>query len=260
MRKWRIISGCLLMLLLAVLSTSLLVLTRSERSQLTCTGMNVNFMDSLKFVTAGEIKSFVGRNYGVYVGKQLDSVKLGKVEEMLMRSGLIVECVAWMDGEGMMQVDIWQREPVLRFMNGEKGFYVDAGGYVFPLHRSYVADVPVVEGELPVEVPQGFSGYLEDKRAAEWIQGMIIFNNKLQASRNWRSMVEKIYVRNRKDLAMVLSRGPEVFIIGEPQEIDGKFEKIKKYYDYIAPSKSEGYYKSVNLKYKNQIICRQKDI
>ena len=36
-------------------------------------------------------------------------------------------------------------------------------------------------------------------------------------------------------------------------------DKIDKYFGYIVPVKGEGHYKTVNLKYKNQIICRQKD-
>ena len=35
--------------------------------------------------------------------------------------------------------------------------------------------------------------------------------------------------------------------------------RIDRYLGTIAPSKPEGYYKTVNVKYNQQIICRQKD-
>ena len=58
----------------------------------------------------------------------------------------------------ILHVRITQRAPVLRFQDGERGFYVDAEGFIFPLHKTYTAPVPVVEGAIPVDVPAGYKG------------------------------------------------------------------------------------------------------
>ena len=36
-----------------------------------------------------------------------------------------------------------------------------------------------------------------------------------------------------------------------------KFEKIGRYYTAIVPDKGEGYYSTVNVKFKDQIVCRK---
>ena len=37
-----------------------------------------------------------------------------------------------------------------------------------------------------------------------------------------------------------------------------KFRKMEKYYTHIVPAKGEGHYKHVNLKFKGQIVCKEK--
>ena len=53
---------------------------------------------------------------------------------------------------------------------------------------------------------------------------------------------------------------PEKFVFGDLDDFGEKFAKIDDFYAYIKPEKPDTEYKVVNLKYKKQIICRQKDI
>ena len=60
-------------------------------------------------------------------------------------------------------------------------------------------------------------------------------------------------------IALTLGSGDELYIIGGPERLGEKLSGIEEYLRNIVPLKGEGYYRTVNLKYKNQIICRQKD-
>jgi hypothetical protein len=71
--------------------------------------------------------------------------------------------------------------------------------------------------------------------------------------------VEKISVGAGGEVELKMKEGKERFIIGYPDQIEAKFGKIGKYYSHILPSLDNVQYKSVNLKYNKQIICR-KDI
>ena len=126
----------------------------------------------------------------------------------------------------------------------------DRTGYTFPLHSSYTADVPVIEGSLP---------RLDSTRMAAWSAGLLELSGFVSSSKQWKDRVDKISVDGNGDVTLKTTDGNEKFILGYPDDIRAKLEKINKYYGYIRPSKDEGYYKSVNLKYNKQIICR-KDI
>ena len=205
--------------ILALLSAAFALLSgaaRVSRSAKLCNALDVQIRESYEFVTPEDIKGFLDKKYGPYIGVRLDSLDLGRIEKMLEEKSVVMDSEAWTTSDGVLHVSVSQRVPAVRFQRGEKGFYMDRTGYVFPLHKSYTAEVPVIEGAVPG-------------------------------------------IEDGGDLVLKTVDGKERFIIGFPDAIPEKFGKMAKYYSHILPSKGEGYYKSVNLKYNKQIICR-KDI
>ena len=65
--------------------------------------------------------------------------------------------------------------------------------------------------------------------------------------------------KKTRDLLLTLDGRSEEFIVGQPEGIADKLTRIDRYLGLIAPSRPEGYYRTVNVKYNQQIICRQKD-
>lgn len=232
---------------------------RQEQARLVCNSLEVNFADSLHFVSEQDIREYLDANYGSYVGERLDSIRLYRIEEMLESRSAVMRCEAWTTGDGVLHLDITQRAPVLRFQDGSRGFYVDADGYIFPLHKTFTADVPVVEGDIPVDIPAGYKGEAPDEFARRWIAGVLEMNRIVSNSRSWRRSIRHVRVRANGDLLLTLDGRSEEFIVGQPEDIADKLVRIDRYLGLIAPARGEGYYKTVNVKYNHQIICRQKD-
>lgn len=231
---------------------------RQENARIVCGRLDVSFADSLRFVSEKDIRDYLDKRYGPYIGERLDSVQLARIEDMIESRSAIMRCEAWTTDDGVLHIEITQRAPVLRFQDGEKGFYVDDRGYIFPLHPSYTAPVPVVEGAIPVDVPTGFKGEAREEKERAWIAGMLALN-RYTSSRAWQRHITHIRVRPGGDLLLDLDGRNEQFLVGQPDNIPDKFLRIDRYIGNIAPSKPEGYYKIVNVKYNQQIICRQKD-
>ena len=248
--------------LLAGLCTGMAFLyryVRQESAQIVCGRLEVNFADSLRFVTERDIRDYLDKRYGAFIGERLDSVQLARIEDMIESRSSVRRCEAWTTDDGVLHLEITQRAPVLRFMNGEQGFYVDDRGYIFPLHPTYTAPVPVVEGSIPVNIPAGFKGEAREEHERAWIAGVLAMNRFTSASRTWQRRITHIRVRPGGELCLDLDGRDEQFFVGQPDNIPDKFMRIDRYLGVIAPSKPEGYYKTVNVKYNQQIICRQKD-
>lgn len=234
---------------------------RKEKAMLACEHVEVEFKDSLKFVNEKEIRAWLDRSYGVCTGQRLDSLDLQRIEGLLLSRGPIVGCEAWTDYSGVLHLEITQREPVLRFSyDGDKGYYVDKDGYIFPLHRSYTADVMVIGGDIPLRPKPGFSGLPESEEDRKWLAEMLEFENAVSSSRTLKGLISSTTIRDNGDIALTLGSGNETYIIGGPDNLERKLSGIAIYQKEIRPKVGDGYYKTVNLKYKNQIICRQKDI
>ena len=126
--------------LLAGLCTGIVVLyrnVRQENARIVCGRLDVNFADSLRFVTEQDIREYLDKRYGAYIGERLDSVQLARIEDMIESRSAVRRCEAWTTDDGVLHLEITQRAPVLRFQNGEQGFYVDERGYIFPLQINH---------------------------------------------------------------------------------------------------------------------------
>ncbi|MCR4824792.1 MAG: hypothetical protein K5849_05480 [Bacteroidales bacterium] len=232
---------------------------RRELDQAVCGTLQVNFTDSLQFVSEQDIREYLDTHYGPYVGERLDSVQLYQIEDMLESRSAVLRCEAWTTDDGTLHLDITQRAPVLRFQNGDRGFYVDDRGYIFPLHKTFSAPVPMVEGAIPVDIPDGYKGEAPDEFSRKWIAGVLEMNHYISSSRSWERSIKHVRVRPNGDLLLTLDGRSEEFIVGQPENIPDKLMRIDRYLGSIAPTREEGYYRTVNVKYNQQIICRQKD-
>ena len=73
----------------------------------------------------------------------------------------------------------------------------------------------------------------------------------------WEENIRNINVREDGNLVLVPAEGREKFIFGPPVRIAEKFSLMERYYTAVAPSKEGGYYSTVDLRYKGQLVCRK---
>lgn len=234
------------------------MLSCSQKSILTCDSIKVSFSDSLRFLTSEDVEECIKKEYGICVGQKRDSIKLARIEDILKSNSSVRNCEAWISHDGTLHVEISQRTPCVMFKKGEVRFYADKEGYIFPLHGKTVA-VPVVEGNLPLSEGGAFRGYAITEEERVWIAGVLDMLDYVKSERKWRGKVTEFHAESNGDISLKTNIGEERIIIGYPESFEQQFKKIEKYYGWIVPAKGEGYYKSVNLKYNKQIICR-KDI
>ncbi|MDO5442369.1 MAG: hypothetical protein Q4G10_01730 [Bacteroidia bacterium] len=256
----RSIRNIISILTLAVLAAVFLLINAGKamkRSLITCEGVNVVFTDDYRFVTEDDIKGYLDKYYGAYIGQRVDSIKLHKVESILNRQSAILNSEAYTTDDGLLNITISQREPVARFQNAEMGFYADECGFIFPLQENYTSNVPVIDGNIPVKVEEGFKGAPENDKEKAWIEGVVELVRYMEKSRIWSENIVQMHVDDSGDLVLIPREGNERFIFGSPDGAEEKFGRVEKYYRYILPEKGEGYYRTVNVKFDKQIVCKK---
>jgi cell division protein FtsQ len=246
----RIAGIALLLALFALLG----LLSRKARRERTCEGVRVEFSDSFNFVTEEDIKGYIDRYAGNYMGRRLDSLDLNGIENMLDLQSAVLKSEVYAGGDGNLHVIISQREPVLRFQGPETGFYIDDRGFIFPLQDNYTSMVPVIDGNIPVNVSPDYKGEARTEKEAAWIRGVQEMVAYMQGNAIWAQNIVQIHVDGNSDIILIPREGKEKFIFGGPDDAPAKFSRIEKYYQYIQPEGKE--YTSVNVKYKGQIICK----
>ena len=230
------------------------LLSRRARRERTCEGVQVEFSDDFNFVTEDDIKGYIDRYAGTYLGRRLDSLDLNGLENMLDQQSAVLKSEVYSGGDGMMHVVVSQREPVLRFQSPESGFYIDDRGFIFPLQDNYTSLVPVIDGNIPIHVSPNYKGEARTEKEAAWIRGVQEMVEYMQGNAIWAENIVQIHVDENSDILLIPREGDETFIFGSPDDIPAKFSRMEKYYQYIQPGEKK--YTIVNVKYKGQIICK----
>lgn len=231
-----------------------------HRKSIRCTGLEVAILDSTKnsFVTKADVKEYIENEYGQYLDVASDSIDLVGIEEIVDSRSAVRKSQAYVTNDGILHVDVTQRKPVVRFQKNGGGFYADEERYIFPLQRTYASHVQVVDGNIPLAADSGYKGELTDPEEKIWFDSMMDVINYIEDSKVWREKIVQIHVDEGRDLILIPREGNEHFLFGQPVDIEDKFRKMEKYYTHIIPAKGEGHYKIVDLKYKGQIVCKEK--
>ena len=233
---------------------------RACRASLKCTGLSVTILDSTvnHFVTGADVEKYLKKEYGNYIGIHPDSIDLHKVEKIIDSRSAVLKSQAYTTRDGKLNVTVTQRTPMVRFQREDGGFYADAEGYIFPLQRTYASHVQIIDGNIPLAADSGYKGAIEDPKEKAWFDSMMAVVNHIERSRTWKDKIVQISVDEGRNLILIPREGNERFLFGQPTDIEDKFSKMEKYYTHILPAKGKDFYAIVDLKYKGQIVCREK--
>ena len=227
-------------------------LEAKEVPELTCSRINVSIQDSLSksFISKSEIRQMVADSA---LGRRLCDINTFAIENSLTRSGVISTAEAYTVFPDELDIVVTQREPVLRIKTGDSDFYSDRSGYILPVAGAKALDLPVVTGRLPYSL---HTGPTEGTEASRWLGNLLAFTEKVRNNAYWSDEIEQIEVAPDGNMTLYLRKRPFRILFGSATDLDDKFEKMGVFYKTILPTEEGAAYKEVNIKYKNQIICK----
>lgn len=254
--KYVLIGVCGAMLA-AILVASCLA-GKEARKGLVCKGLEVAILDSLEnsFVSKADVRKYLDKEYGRYVGEKLDSLDLVKIEKIIDGRSAVKKSQAYVTKDSLLRIEVTQRKPVVRFQKKEGGFYADADGYIFPLQVSYASHVQIIDGDIPLAANSGYKGEIENPREREWFENVMDVVRFIEGSRTWKGKIVQIHVEKNGEIVLVPREGRQVFRFGQPVQVAEKFGKMEMYYSHIVPEKGSEAYKTVDVRFADQIVCR----
>jgi hypothetical protein len=232
-------------------------LGKAEQNKILCKDIRVTVKDArqTRFVTEQAVKEYLTTEYEGIIGKPIGQIDLLKVEKILSDKIAISACNAYLGNDGYLNVSIEQRKPVVRFQAPGYGFYCDNEGHLIPTQATFTADVPVIDGYIPIDTTDCNAGHPIELEKAEWLANIVSMSKTIDASPIWRESISQIHCNEEGDLIIVTKLGKEKFLFGHPSDVRAKLEKMKIYYEMIAAQEDKNY-NLVDLRFDKQIICK----
>lgn len=251
----------LLTALIAVFAAGLLgcwfhfagTLSAEGRRQACCRQVEILLLDSLESAVVDKAEVWKSVSETV-IGLQTSRVNLDSIEKALCARGEVMSAQVYASDGQTVSVRLTQRKPVIRFENGKERWYADPEGYLFPV--THAADVPVVTGRIPVRIDGSYRGEAPESSRA-WILGMVELARYIDSKPVLQQEIGQIEITAGGDIVLYTrSPGPSI-IFGDAGNCADKFRRLEAYWRHIVPQTGEKTYRSINLKYNNQIICKQ---
>ncbi len=182
-------------------------------------------------------------------GKLLSEVDVHQVEKRVLKDRFVEEAEIYKTLKGELRISIKQRRPIARVMRNDSSFYISTNGILLPESNRYSARVPmIVETSAPVYMK---SPQLANESDSSFYKMMSIidkdkFMNKITA---------QVLIGEKGIITILPQISKQKIIWGKPIDNETKVERLKTFYKEILPSKGWNRYKTVNLSYKDQIIC-----
>ena len=223
-----------------------------QNQQLKCADVKVDISDSIeeRFVRSSDIQQWVRRNHQDIFGKPLNSVNLRKIEDGLRKLQTIEDVAVYTNffdngvkSFGTLVVKIKQREPVFRIKGSEHDFYLDRFGKIIDWTPRYTPRVLFVGGIVSPDF------------ARKRLLPLVIFINN---DSFWSAQIDQIYVNAVGELSMIPRVGEQIILFGEPEDFKIKFRNLKALYTEGFKDGGWSIYKSINVGYRNQIVCTKK--
>ena len=210
-------------------------LKRFNKAPLEKISVKMNANSPVYFVDENDVKDLVKKeNPSLTIG----NLNIPDLEKKLNQMPAVDSANVYLNLNGNLNLDIKQRVPVFRIINGEQDFYVDEKGVEFPLSKNYSHPCMLVTGDVKK------SEYL---KLANLISKI-----------NSDDFTKKFFIgiaKNKNDYSLLTSDGYYSVELGDLGRINFKVKGFKAFVTKFLVNQDPEKYSQISLKYDNQIVA-----
>ena len=203
------------------------------------------------FVDEGDIMDLMTLNgTDPIVDKKCRYLDLKEMEMRIKFFKFVSDAQVSKDHKGNLNVLVKQKRPIARviYPNGVHA-YIGSDGTTLSTSEKFTSRVVIVEGAYsPKFQEEDFFSTEEGKKYFDLLK--IVDEDKF-----WKAQVAEISIDKSGEVTLYPQLGRQTIYLGQPENLELKFRNLGLFYKKIIPVKGWNTYQTVNLKYKNQLIC-----
>ena len=253
------------MIIWTVLTASFIAVTgfgMRKNDTLLCKEIVISVSDSLehRFITSNQVRKLIEEGEEELQGYPVESINTMNLEVLLEKNPYVSNAEVYMNVEGKLFADVYQRKPLIRVMpSGGEGYYIDTEWRILPLSDQYTPNVLLVSGNVNFSKEKNSTGaLLVDNSEDRELNELMSFTKYAADHPFWRNQIVQVYRAKNGDFEIIPRVGAHQIIFGSMQNYKEKLEQLKLLYDQGLKKYGWNRYDKINLKYSNQIICTKR--
>ncbi len=237
-----------------ILTLIFLISFRALRiSEQKVSGIQIEIINDQDFylIDQFEIQSLFDKEHSAAVlGANFDQVDIKLLETQAEENPFVDEIDVFINVTGVLGAKVSTAQPIARLINSQgSDQYIDLTGKLLPMNPDYTARVPLIS----LEKENQWTTHLAENDFGKRLMKFLIFisNNDF-----WKAQIAQLSVSADDELTLWPQVTKQLILFGHADKIEEKFKKLKLFYKQVLPKKGWNTYSYVNLKYKNQIVCK----
>jgi len=220
--------------------------------------------DDLYFLDNNDIVQLLNDRGDSIVGKAKAKINIPQIERAINSHEDVANAEVFVTIDGRMQIRVTQRKPIIRIINNiGESYYIDDEGKLMLLSDKYTANVLLANGAIYESYARHYARPVNELvngvPATKMLGELYVMAKYINASKFWNAQVQQIYINKDKEMELVPMVGDQKIIFGDTTDMEEKFKKLHVF--YLQGLNVTGWwnkYSTINLKFKNQIVCTKK--
>jgi cell division protein FtsQ len=227
-----------------------------------CCAIEIAIIDSAyyNFVTEKEIRNIINNNNGGVLGRKVREISAEEIENRIKTLKELKVAEVYRGIDGTLHVYADQRNPVMRVMalNGND-YYIDDEGFVVRRRNLYTPRLHIVGGNVNItsSMISGLS-VLDTSIRYTVLRDIFYLVDYLRNNSFWSAQIDQIYVDSNDEIDLVPRVGNHVIHLGPADDFRIKLKNLEGFYRKVMPEVGWNKYSVINLKYKDQIVCKRR--
>lgn len=265
--QWKKIIRLVFVSLVAIAFIITVGFTEKKQQEMLCSEVNIMVKNLYghDFIGKEEVLQVISEKFGNLNGKPLPSINISLLEKIIQNNPFVSRAEVFSTIDGRLNIEVIPRNPIVRIINSNnEDFYIDDEGMFMPLSEKYSAPVPVANGFIPDPEAMHKVRTIEENEHGDTsfhpltIEKVFLLADYLRHHDFWNAQVQQVYVNADGDMELVPRVGNHTIVFGDEKEMDEKFNKLFLFYKEGLSKQGWNKYSTINLKFKDQIVCTKK--
>lgn len=207
-----------------------------------------------------ELRTELLQNHFPIEGQKIKNLNLKEIERSIGQISYLQDYNAYFNINGNVAITASPRKAIVRVYNAAgQHFYLGSDTVVMPLSPQHSLRLILASGALPKIGQEHFKRsdnevlYLPDI-----YKKIFTLAAKIQNDEFLDALIDQIYVKQNQEFELIPKVGIGLIEFGNIENADNKLKRLKHFYIKGNEKINWNIYKSINLKYENQVVCTKK--
>lgn len=223
--------------------------------------IDINDSSDYHFVTRRQLLNLVYANRGRLIGQPVKQIHVEDIEHRISELRELRVAEVYFSIDGTLNVYVDQRNPVMRVMPDEGGdYFVDDEGFIFRKRNLYNPRLHIVGGNIHITSAMLDTLSVLDTNIKNTIlKDVFHFVGFLNSNSFWSAQIDQVYVDGRNQIDLIPRVGNHRIHLGTFENYEGKLRNLAAFYDKVLPEVGWNKYSTINLEFRDQIVCKRRN-